>query len=385
MRKVLSIVLVLALVLGSVSMAFAAPMSDVAGGKYEDAVNVLTELGVVNGYPDGTYKPANIVTRGEMAKIVICALGLEDYAAGSSSFKDMAGHWSDKYVAYAVSLGIINGYPDGTFKPDNTVTYDEAAKMLVAALGYTEDALIGSWPANWIVKARALGILDGVVAGSAGANRGDIALMAFQTLSNQLGYVNKDGEWVKNDPNETMLDRLGAKRKLDAKGNDIPFVLSLNDADEAVANVKEFLGAYVTAYFNSDDEIIAIKEVKSVFLDGELTAAGKFEADDVEYTIEAGAISLAAAFQYRDYLDAVKAADGFVNGGSGAVKDNADVGDSFVIAAKVSGRHNACYRHYPRIFESLLRPSPSMPAGAQRHRYSSLHRGWYTSERTTYL
>ncbi|MGI6733378.1 MAG: S-layer homology domain-containing protein [Anaerovoracaceae bacterium] len=57
MRKVLSFVLVLSLVLGSFGMAFAAPLSDVAGEKCEDAVNVLTKLGVVSGYPDGTYKP----------------------------------------------------------------------------------------------------------------------------------------------------------------------------------------------------------------------------------------------------------------------------------------------------------------------------------------
>ena len=171
MRKVLSIVLVLALVLGSTAFSFGALPSDVKGTKYEDAVNVLMDLDVISGYPDGSYKPAGIVTRGEMAKIIICALGLEDYAAGASSFKDMAGHWSDKYVAYAVSLGIINGYPDGTFKADNTVTYDEAAKMLVAALGYTEEALIGTWPANWVTKAKTLGILDGIKSGSAGANR----------------------------------------------------------------------------------------------------------------------------------------------------------------------------------------------------------------------
>ena len=104
MRKVLSIVLALAMILGSFAFSFAATPSDVVGEDCEDAVNVLTELGVIAGYPDGSYKPNGIVTRGEMAKIIICSLGLEDYAAGKSSFSDMAGNWSDKYVAYAVSL-----------------------------------------------------------------------------------------------------------------------------------------------------------------------------------------------------------------------------------------------------------------------------------------
>lgn len=291
MRKVLSIVLVLALVLGSTAFTFGAVPSDVSGTKYEDAVNVLMELDVISGYPDGSYKPAGIVTRGEMAKIIICALGLEEYVGGTSGFSDMAGHWSDKYVAYAASLGIINGYPDGTFKPDNTVSYDEAAKMLVAALGYTEDALIGSWPANWVVKARALGILDGVKAGPAGANRGDIALMAFNNLGNNLGYVNKDGEWVDNAPPETMLDRLGAEMYDPGTGvAGDPFVVDETHAEAAVANIREYIGAYVTAYANSDEEIIAIKEVKSVFLSGEVTDDDtvdmtEFKADGVKYAV----------------------------------------------------------------------------------------------------
>ncbi len=152
MRKVLSFVLVLSLVLGSFGFAFAAPLSDVVGQDCEEAVNVLTELGVVQGYPDGTFKPAQVVTRAEMAVIVVSALGLEDYAVGTANFSDMAGHWSNGYVAYAASLGIIAGYPDGTFKPNQIVSYDEAAKMLVAALGYTPDSLVGTWPANYVVK-----------------------------------------------------------------------------------------------------------------------------------------------------------------------------------------------------------------------------------------
>ncbi|MDD3537908.1 MAG: S-layer homology domain-containing protein [Eubacteriales bacterium] len=289
MRKVLSLVLVLALVLGSFAFTFAATPSDVVGEPSEDAVNVLTELGVVAGYPDGSFKPAGIVTRGEMAKIVICALGLDDYAAGSSSFSDMAGHWSDKYVAYAVSLGIINGYPDGTFKADNTVSYDEAAKMLVAALGYTDESLSGSWPVNYVSKAKVLGILDDIKAGSAGANRGDIAIMTYQTLDQSIGKTNKDGDWVATNLGtvaaavpDLMLDRLGAT----LANAGAAFVLTDTDADDAVTNVRDLVGAYVKAYVNDDGEIIAIKSVESTFLTGEFDAlsAGSvvgnvFEAD----------------------------------------------------------------------------------------------------------
>jgi hypothetical protein len=309
----------------------------VAGSKYEDAVNVLMELDVISGYPDGSYKPAGIVTRGEMAKIIVCALGLEDYAAGASSFSDMAGHWSDKYVAYAVSLGIINGYPDGTFKPDNTVTYDEAAKMLVAALGYTEDALIGTWPANWVTKAKTLGILDGIKSGSAGANRGDIAIMAFQTLACEIGKVNKDGEWKGapvGQPVDNMLARLGASDYVPPGGAITPDVANpdrfIVEGDESsIINLKPYMGALVTAYKNGDGDIIAIKEVFSVFLTGKVDAAAaniavgdKFEADK-DYTFDTGAITA--------YIT-------FTNGEEDAFSPiTPQRGTEYTISAKVSG------------------------------------------------
>jgi molybdopterin-binding protein len=326
MRKVLSFVLVLSLVLGSFGMAFAAPLSDVAGEKCEEAVNVLTDLGVVTGYPDGSYKPENIVTRAEMAVIVVRALGLADYAVGTAKFSDMAGHWSNPYVAYATGLGIIDGYPDGTFKPDNTVSYDEAAKMLVAALGYTPDSLTGTWPANYVVKAKSLGILDGIKAGAAGANRGDIATMTFQTLDGKIGTTDKDGKWEANDPEDTMLDRLGAELYNDGDA----FVVTDDIAmDESVINLYPYIGAYIKAYQNSDGDIIAVKDVKSTFLTGSVKDNGKFKADGVEYNID-GAV----------YTNGItKGAIEFLNGAEGStigavVKANGTV----ALAVKLSGK-----------------------------------------------
>ena len=355
MRKVLSLVLVLALVLGSFAFTFAATPSDVVGEDSEDAVNVLMELGVISGYPDGSYKPAGIVTRGEMAKIIICALGLEDYAAGSSSFSDMAGHWSDKFVAYAVSLGIINGYPDGTFKPNNTVSYDEAAKMLVASLGYNEASLVGSWPVNWVTKAKVLGILDGIKAGSAGANRGDIAVMTYQTLDQAIGMTNKDGEFVfdkdvtTNDPTDTMLLRLGsslyapAVAYLTADNGIAGKAFVVTGDEDSVISLKELQGALVTAYANDDDEIIAIKEVKSTFYTGEIdglavapaTAAFTGGEEIGDYEVKAAAIPPSAGVGATETYT-------FVNGVDNATEVDAAVfsdDDEITVACKISGNY----------------------------------------------
>jgi len=299
MRKVLSFVLVLSLVLGSFGMAFAAaPVGGFSDTNAEDVV-VLADLGVISGYPGGTFKPANIVTRAEMAVIVIGALGLTDYIGGISGFKDMAGYaWAEGYVAYAKSLGIIDGYPDGTFKPGNTVTYQEAAKMLVAALGYTPDSLAGVWPANYVVKAQALGILDGISGGASGANRGDIATMTYQTMDNPIGKVDKDGKWDQNTGKgggpDDMFTRLGATLN-PAK------VLDDTDAVKSNINLRPYIGAYAKYYENSKNKIIAV-ETESTFLTGELNAAQtEFESGDVKYSFKPGAWTTSDQFINKDW------------------------------------------------------------------------------------
>lgn len=333
MKKVLSFVLVLSMILGSFGMAFAAVPSDVAGKEYEDAVNVLIELGVVEGYKDGSYRPENVVTRAEMATLIIKALGLNDYAVGKSSFTDMNGHWADPYVAYATSLGFVSGFGDKTFRPNQTVTYDQAITMLVQALGYKGEFMVGGYPGAFVAQAKTLGMLEGIKSGAAGANRGDVATLLYNTLPAQFVRYDRDGVMQgvtiasigSDEVKDTMLRRLGAKAYDEGKA----FVVA--GTEDAVINMKQYQGAYVTAYANDDDEIIAIDEVKSVFLKGDWNAKDEeFEADDVTYDIERD-----------DYDNADKkatAAEEFVNGKLGTVTADDKEDETIVIAAKVSGK-----------------------------------------------
>jgi len=310
MRKVLSFVLVLALVLGSFSMAFAATPAKGFSDTDAEAVSVLADLGVINGYADGTFKPGNVVTRAEMAKLIIVSLGLEKFAtATTSKYTDMAGAgWAQGYVAYATSLGIIVGYPDGTFGPSNPVTYNEACAMIVRALGYTADFLPGEWPAEWVVKAQTLGILDGVNAGgAAGATRGNIAEMLYNALTLDIGYVDKDGVFQLNgtakDP-DNMLVRLGAQF--------VEAAVITGEEDTAI-NIRPYVGAYAETYLNDDDEIISVV-VKSDFLTGTFEEntydnGGTFKTvDDVEYKVSEAVAdpTTGTAFEFYngDYYDA---------------------------------------------------------------------------------
>ncbi len=268
MKKVLSFALVLALVLGSFAMVFAADFSDVkAGDQFNEAVNVLTALEIVSGYPDGTYKPGKVVKRSEMAALIINALNLPVSGKSQTRFSDVnETHWASGFIEFAASMNIISGYPDGTFKPDQEVSYDQALTMIVNALGYTKDALVGTWPGAYVNKALGLGILETCKkTGSTGANRGDIACFLYDALDCPIGKTDKDGNFVASVPVDTFAKRNGAAAY--NAGN--PFVVKGNE--DATINMKDYLGAYVTAT-EKDGKIIVINEVLSEFVSGKIDA-----------------------------------------------------------------------------------------------------------------
>lgn len=102
MKKVLSLVLVIAMVLSSMSFAFASNLTDIADSDYKKAVEALVALDVIDGYEDGTFRPERIITRAELAKVLVEALGYGNLVAGAtSSFSDTKGHWAAGYVTIA--------------------------------------------------------------------------------------------------------------------------------------------------------------------------------------------------------------------------------------------------------------------------------------------
>ena len=102
--------------------------SDVSAGQwYNNAVSTMTRAGIVNGYPDGTFRPNAPITRAEMAKIIALFAKLEPSA---ERFPDTAGHWAEPYIRLAAGSGWIEGYPDGTFRPDRAITRAETVTMI---------------------------------------------------------------------------------------------------------------------------------------------------------------------------------------------------------------------------------------------------------------
>ena len=108
--------------------AAAKAFSDVPAGKwYHDAVTAMAGLGIVTGYPDGTFRPDQSITRAEFAAILA---RIEQTQTGADAgFTDVAGHWAAKQIGIACAKGWATGYADGTFRPDRTITRAEAVAM----------------------------------------------------------------------------------------------------------------------------------------------------------------------------------------------------------------------------------------------------------------
>ena len=123
-----------------------------------DAVELLTTLNIIKGDPDGSFAPEREVTRAEMAKMIytIRNNGNDDasaYETVTTSFTDISGHWAQKYINESTNAGIVNGYEDGTFRPQKLITRAEAMTMVNRTIDRHPDAehLLDdmiSWPDN---------------------------------------------------------------------------------------------------------------------------------------------------------------------------------------------------------------------------------------------
>jgi len=143
-------------------------LNDVSGHWAEADIQRLVQSGVVNGYPDGSFKPDAPITRAEFTAMLVRAFKLT--AETGTSFADTAGHWCEDAIGAAASLGVVEGYDSGTFGPDDPITREQLAVMLVRAMeldlvtgstGFADDSSISEWARGFVAAAVEAGILAG--------------------------------------------------------------------------------------------------------------------------------------------------------------------------------------------------------------------------------
>lgn len=189
LTRVLALVLTFAMMISTVAMAVT--FTDIEeGSTYAEATAVLSDLGILKGYEDGTFGPDKVITRAEVVAVVNRLQGLSDAAkaaGGATQYTDVPStEWYAGDVNLATQMGIISGDGNGLFRPNDQVKYEEAVKMVVAALGYNQEYVMkrGGWPTGYLVIATEAEISKGMSAGAGDpAYRGIVAKLAYNALT----------------------------------------------------------------------------------------------------------------------------------------------------------------------------------------------------------
>lgn len=192
-KRFICILLVSLMAIAPTSAAF----SDISDSRVAQTASVLSALGIMEGTGENTFSPDTALTRAQFCKLAVTALGFSDVSAYGSYtiFPDVKStHWAAQYINAAVrhpdlkEQAIIRGYADGTFGPDKAVNFGEACTMLLRMLGYTEADVGPFWSADYVARAQALGLTEGITITDAKSTvtRANAAIMLLNTLGTPL-------------------------------------------------------------------------------------------------------------------------------------------------------------------------------------------------------
>ncbi len=309
-KRIITMLLALVMLVSVMGVGtFAANFSDITDEKVSAAVEKLVAGGIITGYEDGTFRPDNQITRAEFAAIVTRLKGVAnnsvDVTTGFADLdNDSSRAWARPYVKAAVDLGIINGFEDGTFRAGEPVTYEQAVKMLVCAAGYEviaqseyNNIIIANpnatWSAGYIAAANKHGITKGVVTAkiTEPALRGVVAVLTSNTTDVPPLKQNEDGSVEKDEAAEdekTIVEIQGVvtgtyytglesgyaglgPNQLRIKTADGEEDYELSEALVARVNLEDIIGKRVIAFFDkneykltgiseSNNKVIKIKE-----------------------------------------------------------------------------------------------------------------------------
>lgn len=342
-KKIISLVLALVMVLGTFTSVFAeAAKADAkkteetkktevkkaeAGEKVEKVVGkdnkiqYVIDKKLVEGYEDGTYGLDKNIKRSEITRLLVLANGNEELAKqlqGSMKiYSDVdAKHWANGVISVGTTvpsdangIAMLAGYPDGSFKPENDVTYAELAKMLVvlAKKDLTADMVKNAkWATSWMTWAAQLGILDdvNVVDSNKAANRADAFTMVYNALYVMKEFkrvpANETRGIVSNFTKDTLT--LNQDSKMEYKvNNDTVVVKGTNGERQQVARLKNldwkvtekyYLGSLVRILVNEKNEVTHIielgnpKELARETVEGKVTFDNTVWKGVAENTVE---------------------------------------------------------------------------------------------------
>lgn len=178
---------------------------DIEGHWAHDCIAILIEKGIIKGYPDGSIRPENNITRGEAATLVGRSLGLQKSNNRKSIYEDKLPEWAENHILALTDLGVLEGYEDKEFKANNYMTREEMVKLLVLAfekemvniseLKFLDKNEIGTWAVNYV----RIGVDNKIVEGypdntfrpKAKITRGETFTIICKLLNLHENHINK--------------------------------------------------------------------------------------------------------------------------------------------------------------------------------------------------
>ena len=294
LKKVLALVLALVMSLSLVTIANASiDFTDADDVKYEEAVDVMSSIGVIEGFETGAFNPNGTLTREQAAKIITYMLlgseAAEKLGPQNTGFTDVPStRWSSPYIGYCVSLGIVNGNGDGTFSPSGTLTGYAFAKMLLVALGYgVNDEYVGAgWTLAVARDGMQIGLYDEVSVSNAVITRDEACQLAFDALNSSLVV------WSELFNTYTAYSDLGSQKLLGTLGGNVFKLTATYKTDDFGYNTRAWRqdNKVVTDYYFYAEIIDTITDptvtVGALLKDYTWqTSARNADGDLVNYTI----------------------------------------------------------------------------------------------------
>ena len=269
-NRILAMLMAAVLCLGAAAVTVPAgqAFSDVSGDVAE-AVEVLSGLGIVSGYSDGGYHPGDSLTRAQFCKLAVLAEGHGDQVKNSAYktlFSDVpATGWAAPYVNLAYEEGMVAGYGNGLFGPDDAVSCGQAVTIVLRLLGYTTADVGPFWPEDYMAKGTELGLLSGIgKSAGEGLTRGEAALLLYRALKADTtqGRALYEGLAAATVENAVLLDT------------------SATAGDGTADTVKIYADGAVSYYVKANESSAALAGTRGTLLLNRSGAAAGFLPED---------------------------------------------------------------------------------------------------------
>ena len=293
-KRILSIITVLTLMLSCISVSASPKLIDIDELSNKNEIELLYNLGIVEGNENGEFMPEASVKRIEFAVMILRMLNMDGFAM-EGEFDDIPkSHWAYDYAGTVKAMGIVEGIGDNLFGIDMDVTYDQALKMLVSALGYANIAeQQGGFPKGYNAMAVTLGITDDVPITTGAVNRLSAALLIENCLEADML---KPGQEDTTNPDNILEDTLKYKKMrgrvdatFDAYGSEnlkyneivINGVRYKLDIENCIIDTTGLFGREVEYYVTERDYEEVISHIRPV---GQAVESITVDADDIAST-----------------------------------------------------------------------------------------------------